>query len=112
MGGQKGQSTITIEKWPAFLDNALDPNSVPGLPKLYVAAAKEVRSFYDTTLLSNVTIFNNIAQIVVAQVVEETDGISRLNTRGRNGNTTIAKAKTLVTDVVDGKYLPGDRAEL
>lgn len=109
MGGSQGQSTVTVEKWPAFLNSG--DFAVPGILNLYVDAAREVRSYYKTTFINSVSIFTSFAKIIVTQAVEETEGITKLNNRGRNGNTTVSKAKTLVTDVIEGDYLAGTKAE-
>lgn len=111
MGGSRGQSTVTVEKWPAFLNDSANPYSVPGILNLYVDAAREVRSYYKTTFINSVSIFTSFAKIIVTQAVEETEGITKLNNRGRNGNITVSKAKTLVTDVIEGDYLVGTKVE-
>ncbi|NKE69907.1 hypothetical protein [Candidatus Manganitrophus noduliformans] len=111
MGGSKGQSTVTVEKWPAFLEDTANPYSVPGILNLYLDASREVSDYYESVFLGGVSVFTNFAKIIVAQAVEEAEGIAKLNTRGRNGNTTVTKAKALVTDVIGGDYLDGSRSE-
>lgn len=107
MGMSSGQSTTTISRWPKWLDDPADPNNVASisgpLPVLYVSRAY----FAYTDLIS---VAYNPIKLVAAQATEEVTGITRLATRGRNGNTTISKGKTLLTDVVEGDYLDGTSA--
>lgn len=121
MGGSRGQSTATVDKWPSFLEQITGyteegapiygPYAVPGLLTLYLNASREVRDYYKTAFIGSVSVFTNLAKLIVTQAVEEAEGITKLNNRGRNGNITVSKAKTLVTDVIEGDYLAGTKAE-
>lgn len=101
MGGQTGQSTTTVQRWPAYLNNPEDPNFVgPNLPIRYVLEA-------DATSSNYLNILSFSEEMISAQPVEETSGISNLSIRGRSGNVTIAKGKAHAVDVLEGDYLDG-----
>lgn len=97
-----GPSTITIERWPDHFDRP--GSSVIALPDIYLNNAY----FTYTTFLSNLD-HNPYAfkELIPAQKQEEIDGTAKLVARGRAGNTTIAKGRALLNDVVDGAYLDG-----
>lgn len=105
MGGSRGTSTSTASKWPslAFFDG---DTTLAALPTVYATSANFVTGILNSRN-GNDASFSTYAP----QTSEELSAISKMSTRGRNGNETIKKGKAHLVDVVDGEYLDGSRSE-
>lgn len=105
MGGSKGTSTSTGSKWPSAAFFGGDTN-LSTLPTRYVIDAFDVANILKGRN-GNDANFSTYAP----HTSEELSAISKMSTRGRNGNDTIKKGKAHLVDVVDGEYLDGNRSE-
>lgn len=111
MGLSRGQSTTTANHWPSFLNEGgsftwqgvIHQLTVPVIPMSYIKRAR-----LETDALKGVN-FMTIS-LIADQAIEEINAITRLADRGRNGNTTIAKGKTHITDILEGDFLDGSGA--
>lgn len=94
MGGSKGSSSTTVMK------NL--PTYAEGYVKSFIERAAD---------LSNTALQSYADLTYAAQNADETDAITKLAARGRNGNQTIARGVSHVEGVLDGDYLLGTKPE-
>lgn len=92
MGSKKGTSTTVMKNLPSYADS-----SVLGFLNRAVTLSNEAYQLYT-------------GPTYAGQNADEVDAVSRLATRGRNGNTTVSKGATHLEAVLDGGYLAGTHA--
>lgn len=107
MGSSRGQSTLTIDKWPDWLDNNPGDTSVevPNYETDYLRAAEFLSQSSVTLIDPN---YNNLS-LIAPQDPDELAGINALALRGRNGDVSITKGKAVVQDTVKGSYVDGTK---
>ena len=98
MGGSKGTSTTTMRNVPTYAE---------GYVRSYLDRGVSIA--FDAQYNASFTAYTEPIYTDLFQ--DEKDGIAALATRGRNGNGGINKGFTLITDSLDGDYLPGNKAE-
>ena len=98
MGGSKGTSTTTMRNIPTYAE---------GYVRSYLDRGVSIA--FDAQYNASFTAYTEPTYADLFQ--DEIDGIAALATRGRNGNGSINKGFTLITDSLDGDYLPGNKAE-
>ncbi len=99
MGGSSGSSTTTVKKLPDYAE----PYVQSFLERAYALCLETFIPYWDPS--------NGSPPTYAAQTADETQAITGLATRGRNGNTTITKGITLLESIIDGDQLPGTDAE-
>lgn len=100
MGGSRGQSTATLDKWPLFIEAAN-----PSMREAYIFSMRDAGQKHDGILDNFLTGYR-----VLTLNSEEGGSLITLANRGKTGNTTITKGRKLIKEVIDGDYLNGTEA--
>jgi hypothetical protein len=99
MGSSHGSSTTVVKRLPDYASSYV----LAFLDRAATLAAETYVPFWDAVGGSAVTHY--------PQTANETTALTALETRGRSGNTTIAKASDLVQSIIEGDQLDGSDSE-